>query len=68
MHTAKPIFQILLVLRFDSQQMTPQRFTHVQRKHGDAIFAAFCVTHGDLGKLKIDVFYPVRYRRSRPLR
>ena len=27
MHTAKPIFQILFVLRFNSQQMTAQRFT-----------------------------------------
>src|SRR5216117_2343474 len=31
MDTAKSIFEILFVLCFDSHQMTPQRFTHIQR-------------------------------------
>jgi hypothetical protein len=54
--TAKAIFEILFVLHFDSQQMTAQRFTHIQRKYGHAIFAAFGVANADLSELEIDVF------------
>jgi hypothetical protein len=56
--TAKPIFEILVVLCFDSHQMPTQRFTQIQRKHGDAVFSAFRVAHGNLCKRKIDVFHP----------
>jgi hypothetical protein len=58
MHAAKPIFEILLVLRFHPEQMSAQRFGQVQRKHRDAIFAAFGVAHRDLAERKINVFYP----------
>src|SRR3989442_5658291 len=58
MHTAKSVFEIVLVLRFNSHQMTPQRFTQIQRKHRHAIFAAFGVAHRNLGELKIEIFYP----------
>jgi hypothetical protein len=64
MHAAKPIFEILLVLRFHPGQMPAQRFGQVQRKHRDAIFAAFGVAHRDLAESKINVFYPVRYLRN----
>src|SRR5438445_766647 len=58
MHAAKPIFEILLVLRFHPEQMPAQRFGQIQRKHRDAIFAAFGVAHRDLAERKIDIFYP----------
>src|SRR5439155_5739564 len=54
----KSIFEILLVLRFHPKQMPAQRFGQVQRKHRDAIFAAFGVAHRDLAESKINIFYP----------
>jgi hypothetical protein len=54
--TAKPIFQILVVLCFDSQQMTTKWFIQIHWKHCDAVFPAFRVAHSDLCERKIDVF------------
>ena len=66
--TAKAVFEILFVLRFDSQQVTVQRFTQIHWQHGDAVFPTFGIAHGDLCQCEIDVFHPVRYWLSRDLR
>src|SRR5438128_7663765 len=44
--TAKPVFEILLVLCFDSHQMPTQRFTQIQRKYHDEVFPTFRVAQG----------------------
>src|SRR5437016_5959102 len=66
--TAKPVFEILLVLCFDSHQMPTQRFTQIQRKYRDAVFPTFRVAHGDLCERKIDVLYsqPDTFHQPQP--
>ena len=58
MHAAKSVLQVLFVLRFDSNQMSTQRFRQIYRQHRNAIPPALGITHRDLRELEVDIFTP----------
>ena len=65
---AKSGFQILLVLCPYFLQMALHRLCQIYRQHCNAILGTLAVPNSDAEVPKIDILYPVRYRRKRALR
>ena len=56
------------MLRLYFLQMSRQSNCNTNRQHRHSILPTLPVAHGDTRVGEIDIFYPVRYRWSRPLR
>ena len=51
----------------DNLQLRP-KFAYDQLRHRRCpVLESFAVMHDNLATIKVNVFYPVRYRRKRPL-